>query len=162
MTATVTLGLPSFAARIFNTGASSDAKRLEDLLASVLTTYRRVAPRDLTLADLSRVYSECRVEGWDGYSAKPVSPDAYHAAVRFILALPAVVPMPEVVPEPDGEISLEWDFGQWRALSLSISESGRIAYAAMLGRYKRETRSEIFDDVIPPEILSTLWKVTHG
>jgi hypothetical protein len=162
MTTTTIMGLPSFSARLFNTGASKDAKRLEDFLANVLTSYRRVAPRDSTLADLSRIYSECRAEGWDGYSARPISPEAYHAAVRFILALPAVLPMPDVVPEPDGELSLEWDFGEWRALSLSIGRSGRIAYAALLGKEKRGTRSEIFDDVISPEILSTIWEVAHG
>ena len=161
MTATAALGIPSFSARIVNTGSSSDAKRLEDFLEAVLTDYRRQAPRDLALAELARVYAECSRDGWDGYSASAISPSAHHAAVRFILSLPASLPMPDVVPEADGEISLEWDYGQWRALSLSIGENGQLAYAAMLGRRKRDKGSEIFDDVIPSEILATLWKVTH-
>lgn len=161
MSATAVLGKPSFSARLVNTGASTEAKNLEHLLGLVLTHYSRLAPRDLALAELACIYSDCRREGWDGYLARPVSAGAYHAAVRFILAIPAAFPMPDVVPEPDGDISLEWDCGRWNALSLSIGENGRIAYAAMLGRDKREKGSEVFDDVIPPEILGILWEVTH-
>ena len=161
MSATAALGKPSFSARLVNTGASSEAKRLEELLGIALTHYSRLAPRDLALAELARVYSDCRRDGWDGYSARPISPGAYHAAVRFLLAIPAAFPMPDIVPEPDGEISLEWDQGRWKALSLSVGDHGRISYAALLGIENRKKGSEVFDDVIPPEILWILWQVTH-
>jgi hypothetical protein len=161
MSATTTWGNPGFSARVVNTGASTDAKRLENLLGRVLTHYSRRAPRDATLAAVARVYSECRKEGWDGYSAVPLSAGAYHAAVRLIWAIPAAFPMPDVVPEPDGSIAMEWESGRWNALSLSVGEDGRVAYAAMLGKDKREKGSEVFDDVIPQEILAVLWKVTH-
>lgn len=162
MTATATLGMPSFSARRVNTGTSIESKKLESMLGKALTYYWRTAPRNLVLNELRKVYADCQREGWDGYSAHPISADAYHAAVRFLLSLPAAFPMPDVVPEPDGEISLEWDYGRWKALSLSIGENGRISYAAMLGKYKRDKGTEIFDDFIPPEIVWTLWKVTHG
>lgn len=161
MSATAVLGMPTFSARLVNTGASREAKHLEELLGDVLTHYSRLSPRDLALAELARIYSDCRREGWDGYSARPLSAGAYHAAVRFILAIPAAFPMPDVVPEPDGDISLEWDFGRWNALSLSIGNCGRISYAALLGSDRRKKGSEVFDDVIPPEILWILWQVTH-
>lgn len=161
MSATTTWGMAGFSARVVNTGASTEAKDLETLLGLVLTHYSRRAPRDLALADLARLYTECRKEGWDGYSAVPISAGAYHAAVRFLWATPAAFPMPDVVPEPDGSISMEWEYGRWNALSLSIGDDSRIAYAAMLGKEKREKGSEVFDDVIPQQILSILWKVTH-
>jgi hypothetical protein len=161
MSATAVLGKPSFSARLVNTGASEEAKDLERLLSIVLTHYSRLAPRDLALAELSRVYSDCRREGWDGYSSRPLSAGAYNAAARFVLAIPAAFPMPDIVPEPDGDISLEWDCGRWNALSLSISDNGRISYAALLGTDKRKKGSEVFEDVIPPDILSILWQVTH-
>lgn len=162
MSATTTWGMPGFSARVVNTGASNEAKMLEDLLGRVLTHYSRRAPRDLALAELARIYAECRNEGWDGYTAGPISTGAYHAAVRFVWSIPAAFPMPDVVPEPDGSISLEWESDRWNALTLSIGQDGRIAYAAMLGKEKRERGSEVFDDVIPQEILSILWKVTHA
>lgn len=162
MSATTAVGLPGFSARVVNTGASAEAKKLEQLLGVALTHYSRRPPRDAVLAELERIYSECRNEGWDGYSAQPLSAGAYHAALRFIWAIPAAFPMPDIAPEPDGSISLEWESGRWSALVLSIGEDSRVAYAAILGKDKREKGSEVFDDVIPQEILSILWKVTHS
>ena len=161
MSTTTVVGIPGFSARVVNTGASTEAKNLQNLLASVLTEYSRRPPRDAALAELDRIYSDCQTEGWDGYSALPASAGAYRTAVRFLWAIPAAFPMPDAAVEPDGSFSLEWDAGRWNALSLSIGEGGRIAYAAMLGKDKREKGSEVFDDVIPQEILSALWKVTH-
>ena len=156
------IGLPNFSARAFNTGTSTAAQRLQELLATVLTEYRRLTTRESTLANLARVYAECREPGWDGYEAEPVSAEAYHFAARFIMALPAVFPAPDVTADPDGEISLEWDCGRWKALSLSVGPGGKITWAALLNRQKRETGTEIFDDFVSPEVLAVIWKVTRA
>lgn len=152
----------SFSARSVSTGASEAAKNLEGLVSEAFHQYRKRAQRDLAISELTRVTEECSQPGWDGYGAIPVSVGAADAARRFILDLPSLFNMPEIVPEPDGEISLEWDFGRWKAFSLSIGSGGKLSYAAILGRDRRANGSDNFDDVIPAHILLSLSQASSG
>jgi len=52
-------------------------------------------------------FSESCAPGWDGYDAASASYDCYLRAKRFIEALPANFPAPEVALDPDGEVSLD-------------------------------------------------------
>lgn len=46
---------------------------------------------------------------WDGYGAEPITPECV-AHVRVILAtLPEYAPSPEMFPNPNGTITLEWE-----------------------------------------------------
>ena len=66
---------------------------------------------------------------WNGEGAEPVSPMAARMTEVFIGALPGDIPFPEIAAEPDGSIALDWFASRERVFSLSVGETGRVAYA---------------------------------
>lgn len=84
------------------------------------------------ISDLVAHYSSA---GWDGEDALPVSVESASVASVLIDALPDNVIAPEVTPEIDGRISLDWNLGKNRILSVSIS-SEMLIYAAIVGNRK--------------------------
>jgi hypothetical protein len=114
---------------------------------------RRVATH--ALAELEAARTDAAEPNWDGYGARPMHQDAYAYAERFIRSLPTTVPIPEVGADPDGEVSIDWDFGPRRVLSVSVGPSGRLAYAALIGPSKMRG-TEWFADAAPSQILDVL------
>jgi hypothetical protein len=81
------------------------------------------------LSALAALAMEYAGPGWDGEDAEGIDPIAVYRAEVFLRALPAGVPVPELAPEPDGAISLDWICTRHRVFSLSIDRSDRLAYA---------------------------------
>jgi hypothetical protein len=92
----------------------------------------RTPVRDEVLALLH----EAGHPGWDGYQAAPVSAEAVANTLTFIDLLPSDMPGPDVVPEPDGEIALEWYKTPGWVLSISIGPRNRLTYAGLFGQNK--------------------------
>lgn len=63
-------------------------------------------------------------------------PGRSSTALKFLRALPENVPLPEIAPEPDGSISLDWIDSRSRMFSLSIGGSYRLAFAWVDGADK--------------------------
>ena len=79
---------------------------------------------------------ECSQPDWDGNGACPLDERALLAAVEFIRALPEGAPLPDLAPEPDGSISLDWIQSRDRLLSLSVEPNNRLVYAWLDGADK--------------------------
>ncbi len=107
------------------------------------------------LQSLENLFKECSGEGWDGNEASPITEDAYFEAQRLISNLPINLSMPEVVPEPSGEIGLEWSKGKDRVFIVSLSGKNEIVYAGLFGINKVHG-IEYFGDAIPSTILENL------
>jgi hypothetical protein len=107
-------------------------------------------------AMLESVVAEASVPNWDGYGARPVSALVHEQARAFVAAIPRDVPEPDVVPEPDGEIAFEWDFGPWRVLSISVGPDGLLSYAVTLGPHARDHGTAVFVDRMPRSVLEAL------
>ena len=60
------------------------------------------------ISKLWKIADECGMEDWDGDGAMALDDAAIGNAVSFIRALPAGLPLPELAPEPDGAVSLDW------------------------------------------------------
>src|SRR5258708_17703914 len=90
-------------------------------------------PRAEAVSEILAVAAKHNQSDWDGEGADPVSMLAAGRAITFIQALPGSFPVPEVAPEPDGSISLDWISSRSRAVSLSIGVSDRLAFAWMDG-----------------------------
>lgn len=97
--------------------------------------------------------TECDEPGWDGDGAQPVDRVAASVAAEFILALPDGVPLPEFAPEPDGSISLDWIQSRKRLFSLSVSATGRLAYAWLDGTDRGHAVARFDGQRIPVRIL---------
>lgn len=86
---------------------------------------------------------------WDNYGAVPVSDTAYAEALRFMAPLPRGLPAPEITPEPDGDVALDWHIAKGWALSLSFSGRGVITYAGLFGLDDKAHGTEPLHDTIP-------------
>lgn len=149
----------SISTRSSNTGMSS----LSTTLANKYDAARKsMASRVLTetvIGSLSNIFEECKESGWDGRNAKAVSASTFAHANRFLFSLPSSLPVPDVVPEPDGEIGFEWSKEPKRIFSVSISPNGLLSYAGLIGRTSKTHGTEIFDDTVPQVILDAIRRV---
>ena len=108
------------------------------------------------LSQVQALVTECARSGWGASEAEPVYKCAAIRAADFIRALPEGVPLPELAPEPDGSISLDWIRSRNRLLSLSVGTSDRLPYAWVDGA--ENGHAVVFFDGknIPPDILERI------
>lgn len=113
--------------------------------------------RSETMVDeLDDIFEECSQANWDGYGAKRVYRSLRKTVERFLDALPSSIPDPELSPDPDGEISLDWCYDKDKAFSISIGRR-ELTYAVLDGE-RRSRGVEIFEDEIPESIIIQLNK----
>jgi hypothetical protein len=103
------------------------------------------------------IYRNCSEEGWDGYDAVPVSIEALEQIYLLIISLPTWTSKPDIVPTPEGEISMEWHTMGKQVLSVYPKEEFLI-YAASLGPMNMQYGRSPFQGNWPEEILLILTK----
>ena len=108
--------------------------------------------------ELIQVLAVCKSANWDGYGARPVSTQTYMLARKFLEALPLGSPSPSIGADPDGDITCEWYAAARKTLSVSISASGDLHYAALIGTVKAYG-TEPFSGNIPRVILDLIRRV---
>ena len=142
-----------------STAQSESAQRLDEMQERVrkhrLDSYVMRHATEKVLTELDEVRLEASRVGWDGYGARPLDPASYDFAIRFLNALPTSTPLPEVSADADGEIALDWIFGERKALTVSIGPTGRCTFAWMLGQ-RTYLGIDWIDDDIPETIVSVL------
>jgi len=104
---------------------------------------------------------EAATENWDEEGGEPADPMSYRYALLFVQNLPRWAPNPEASVDPDGEISLEWDWGQRWIFSVSIGRGGTLTYAGLFGVSKQHG-VENFTDDIPEGILSGIRRASFN
>jgi hypothetical protein len=141
-----------------NEGISPESRTIQYLLQSV----KEHASKPVTLGwqtvlkdQVQEVSTRCSEEGWDGYNANPISNSSRLWALRLIDQLPGNIQEPSIVPEPDGELALEWNLGKDRIFSLTVSGS-RLIYAGIIGASRRLYGEEKFINELPKTITNTL------
>ena len=146
----------------YSTGASDTSRTLQILYKDTVASLRKSVTWDYlggVLATLKETYQECSKEGWDGYGALPVTQETYDEAVRFLSALPSWLPAPEIVPEPDGDIGFEWNFGKNRMLAASVDGTNRITYAGLLRTGNKSYGTEVFNGSIPQTLVDHISRI---
>ena len=103
------------------------------------------------LRALQQSVRDALVPNWDGYDANAVSAATYSWAYKFLMALPGVIPMPEVAVNPNGDISFEWYRDAQHVLSVSIDERGLLYYSGLFGP-KSTYGTDQFAEELPDEI----------
>ncbi len=107
--------------------------------------------RDQLKYEVADITHDCENGDWDGYDAEPISTESVFGAFQVIDLLPEHILLPDVVPEPTGEIALEWRVGEEKLFTLSVSGSS-IVYAGIFGQYDKQYGEERFFNVLPSTI----------
>ena len=108
------------------------------------------------LSCLHTLAIECAEDDWDGNNAHALDPIAIKNTEAFLRSLPESLPLPDLAPEPDGSISLDWSPSRQRIFSMSISASNRLAYAWLDGAEKGRGVARFDGTVVPSRILRDL------
>ena len=111
--------------------------------------------KDQLFSELREIEKECSEVNWDGEGAMLVDRMTIEQAENFISALPEDIPLPEVAPDPDGEIAFDWIWDKGHTLSLSISPTGSLAYAWIDGEEKGHATSSFYGKM-PQRLINEL------
>jgi len=162
MTAVAIHDRSNFSSRSYSTGSSEASRRLQKLYEDAVVSLRKSVTWNYlgnALDALRATYRECNEHNWDGYGALPISPTTYDEAVRFLNALPSWMPTPEIVPEPDGDIGFDWNFGKNRVFAASVNGTNHITYAGLLGTGNKAHGTEVFDGSIPQTLVDHITRI---
>lgn len=112
--------------------------------------------------ELNDVALECNAADWDGYDALPVPLEAVINAQALVRALPDDIPMPEIAPEPDGAISLDWVKSRHELVSVSVDDGDRLPYAWLDGTDKGHAVARFDGERVPDLMLACIRAVLNG
>src|SRR6267142_2478749 len=92
--------------------------------ANQFATKYMSAAKPALIAEIHELAKECGEPNWDGHGASAVFRAAVLLSEDFVLALPDWIPLPELSPEPDGSISLDWIQSRTCQFSVSVGTTG--------------------------------------
>jgi len=139
-------------------GFGTDFEGLKKFYDNTISEWRKaetLGRLDDVLQSLDELCKGCSEEGWDGYDALPIGGDVCDEAKRLIRSLPINLPMPGIIPEPNGKIGLEWSKGNRLVFVASVSGKNEIVYAGLFGMNKTHG-TEYFGDSLPSTIVENL------
>jgi hypothetical protein len=126
---------------------------VETVVRSAETSHSLFGRKAEAISQIWQLVNECSRPGWDGYGAEPVDRLTAFKAADVIRALPSNVPLPEVGPEPDGAISLDWTRSRSSVFSLSVGAGDRLAYAWLDGSDRGHGVALFDGQAIPTRVL---------
>jgi hypothetical protein len=113
----------------------------------------------VSIFELSEVYKSCAMPDWDGEGAEPIPFLAYQEAARFLRLLPMIFPMPDVVPEPNGQVGFEWRLKKRHMFVVAIGGNQSMTFAGLFGSDSGVHGTEPFFDAIPESIIANLQRL---
>jgi hypothetical protein len=147
-----------------NTAVSSEAEVVRDAITAVVdlneSSQALFGEKAAAISSLRALANECGQAGWDANDACAIDSTAVLWAERFIRALPDGIPMPEIAPEPDGSISLDWLQARNRLFSLSIGATDRFAFAWLDGSDKGHGVARFDGHTVPARVLAGIESIT--
>jgi len=152
-----------FIANFTNTGSSKASHDLQVKYEESIESLRRAitwSHAESAINSLQEMFGECSEAGWDGYDSEKINQATYDEAYKFINSLPSWLSMPEIVPEPNGDIGFEWYFGKNRVFIVSVEGAGQLNYAGILGLGNKAHGTEIFDGTIPKSIIEYISRIS--
>lgn len=152
-----------FFSGLSNNGASKASHDIQIKLGETISelrlaiTWSHVQSAIVSLRD---VFRECSTDGWDGYDSERINQTTFDEAYIFLNSLPSWLPLPEIVPESNGDIGFEWCFGKNKIFVVSVEGTGQLNYAGILGFGNKAHGTEIFDGTIPKSIIENISRIT--
>lgn len=105
------------------------------------------------------VYKECHADGWDGQGSVQVQTRTLMQAKSLVELLPRQYRTPDINGDPDGHVSLEWYVNTRRLLNVSLSPSGTLHWAALVGSEDPRGSCHFYGDEAPATLLYWLSRV---
>ena len=68
---------------------------------------------------------------WDGEGAFPLDSDSIEFMGMLLSVYPTALALPEIFPDPDGTLGLDWDFSDGTNLTIRMMPNGEIAYSVL-------------------------------
>ncbi len=153
--ATMTMSVPAYP-ELAAIGRSDESSTVEKLVKEVqehFTQANTYYPLVQALQQLEEVYEEFSEANWDGYGAFPVLAEAVSEATLFLgLLSDSHLPMPDISPEVDGGIELEWYKSTSFIFTVNMSGSEILGYSGFYGKRKRTYGTEPLTKEIPASI----------
>lgn len=144
-------------------GTSKASHDIQIKLGETISELRRAITWgrvESAISSLREVFSECAIDGWDGYDSERINRATFDEAYKFLNSLPSWLPLPEIVPEPNGDIGFEWYFGKNKLFVVSVEGTGQLNYAGILGFGNKAHGTEIFDGTIPKSIIENISRIS--
>lgn len=139
---------------------SSEARALRETAAAVMSRVTQsqslFGAKAAAISQVWELLESCTDADWDSEKAMRISDAAALRAEDFIRALPDDLPVPELAPEPDGSISLDWIQSRHRLLSLSVGASDRLAYAWLDGSDRGHGVVRFDGARVPPRLIEDI------
>lgn len=118
-----------------NSGISKPANDLnkfaENVMGHFLNVSYNLRKYDPVYSEIMEVIVENCKPGWDGHDAKALSVSLLPKALKLSKKLDQFNTLPEITPEPDGEIALEWFGNDGSTFSISIGKDNKLRYAGL-------------------------------
>ena len=90
-----------------------------------------------TDAAFRTIQADCRKTNWDGEGAIAIADSTIGIAKKIVEVLyrlvPKGTPAPDVIPESDGEIGIDWAVDGNKLFSVSIGSRGRVNFSGQFG-----------------------------
>lgn len=144
--------------RIRPGGTASTASLLQINEKDILSPEERASTLGWQQAlrdQLADVCQEASVHGWDGYDAEPIKNTAVDTARYLIDLMPETIPLPDIVPSPNGEIAFEWHRGKNYVFSIR-THARLLVYAGLFGTDRKQYGQEPIGQEFPRSISTIL------
>lgn len=140
---------PPFYSSHYELGVSTSAQKLTQYVIKIRNHRSQsisLGWREPLNQQLMDVLTKCNSQGWDGYDANPIDHFSIYAASRFLDLLPDNIEIPEIVPEPTGEIGFLWSKGKYITFVVSVNPD-KIIFAGLLGASKSHGETKFLNEL---------------
>ncbi len=96
------------------------------------------------IGEVKLILAECFEANWDGHGSLPISIRSLGNAVNFYKEkLSEGIRFPEITPEPDGQVALEWYGPAGASFSISFDENNYFSYANVLKNNRSHSSGKV-------------------
>ena len=144
-------------------GVGPTSQRLKDFVYSeALATFQlavSLGAKFEKLSEVNETYRKCSMPNWDAEGAEAITEAAYLEASRFIRLLPVIFPMPEIVPEPNGQLGFEWHLRRDHMFVVALGGTQVLTFAGLFGSESSIHGTDPFSDSLPESIVTYLQRL---